>query len=111
MSEENIDEIPDTVDELLGVLKKRRNVYRGLQNREDLEAWRNQQINTYLERFARARAKGCTEALQIELPRVDVAKLRLWINESGQFESVEDFVRRMIWDKLDNLPWEDIMHE
>lgn len=110
MVEENRDDIPDTVDELLGRPKKRQNVFRGFQSREDLEAWRNQQVEMDLERLDKARAEGRTETLHIELPGIDIDKIRLWINETGVFESVEDFVRRAIWNKLQNLTWEDLEH-
>jgi hypothetical protein len=54
---ENRDEIPDTIDELLGTLKERRNVFRGLQSGEELEAWYNKQIDSYLERVRQGKSR------------------------------------------------------
>lgn len=108
MVDENKDRIPDTVDELLGKKKKRQNIFGRFLNAEELEAWRNEQIEMDLERLDKARSDGRTETLHVELPAIDVAKIRLWISETGIFESVEDFVRRAIWNKLHNLTREDL---
>jgi len=107
----NRDEVPDTVNELLGISRRRRNIYRGLQSPEDLKTWRNLQIDSYLERLDKARMEERTEILYVELPKVDVEKIRLLISEIGEFESVEDFVRRIIWNKLDNLQYEDFRYK
>ena len=108
MDEKNRDQIPDSVDELLGRIKKRRSIFGGFQSHEEFEAWRNEQIDMDLERLDKARAEGRTEILHIELPAIDVDKISLWINETGVFESVEDFVRRAIWNKLHNFTREDL---
>ncbi len=108
MTEENRKDIPDTIDGLLGRLKKRRIIFKSFSSREELEAWHNQEVVWDLERLDKARTEGRTETLHIELPKVDVDKIRLWINETGKFESVDDFMRRTIWNELDNLPWEDL---
>jgi len=106
LAEENKDEVPDTVDELLGKHIKRRK--RGFPTREEREAWRQQQKDRDIERLAKARSESNIEALHIELPKKDVELLRSWISKTGEFESVDDFIRRIIRDELDNLPWDDL---
>lgn len=108
MPDENSDRIPDTVDELLGRKKNRQNIFGRFLSAEELKAWHNEQIEMDLERLDKARTDGRTETLHIELPGIDVAKISLWISETGIFESVEDFVRRAIWNKLHNLTREDL---
>lgn len=108
MAEDNRDQVPDTIDELLGKKKMRQNIFGRFQNPEELKVWRNEQIEIDLDRLDKARADGRIEILHIEMPALDVAKIRVWINETGIFESVEDFVRRVIWNKLHNLTWDDL---
>lgn len=109
MAEENKGEVPDTVDELLGKRIKRRK--RGFPTQEEWEAWRQQQKDRDIERLAKAKSEGNVEALHIELPKKDTELLRSWISKTGEFESVDDFIRRIIWDELDKLPWEDLVQE
>lgn len=101
------DNVPDTIDELLGRQKARK--VKGLgSSEEELLALSQQYRDEDLQRLARAKEEGRTEIISIEFPKPDVEAIRKWIQHTGEYESVEDFVRKGVWEDLENLPWEDL---